>query len=534
MLNRAIQLDELSRQEKLELWRDACIAERARRKAIASGVSLWAKYENDPVGFIQDVLSEQLWSKQREICEAIRDHRLVAIKSCHESGKSWVVGRIPVWWIATHPLGSAKVVTSAPSARQVQAILWEEIRTAHAKGKLPGYTNRTEWFADVPIAGQPGSAPRMVQQLVAFGRKPEDDATKSTSTAFQGIHARHMLVCFDEACGVAASLWIAARSLIASEGGKMLVIGNPDDPSTEFGRVCQPGSGWHVITISAFDTPNFTDENVPDDVKVRLVGRLYEEDMRRECGETSFIYRAKVLGEFPEASADSLIKPAWVTAAVERELAPVGPNELGVDIARFGSHETAIYHRRGPVARLYAAAYQRDLMAVVGMIVDAVRKTGATRVKVDDAGLGGGVTDRLIELKNEPDHVMQFVDVVPINVGSAPTTDDAKRRFLNLRAELCWHLRSLFEVGDIDIGDDLKTQAQCCDIRTKPHSRGVIQIEPKEEMERRLTQGVVGAGASKSPDRFDALVLCFGDTQPPDFTGMWAAANMRVVEGLRV
>jgi hypothetical protein len=39
--------------------------------------------------------------------------------------------------------------------------------------------------------------------------------------------------------------------------------GTPDDPAWHFATICKPGSRWHVETISAFDTPAYTGEEVP-------------------------------------------------------------------------------------------------------------------------------------------------------------------------------------------------------------------------------------------------------------------------------
>src|SRR5689334_4681109 len=100
-------------------------------------------YLADPVGWVQGVLGEHVWSKQREIAEAVRDHRKVAVPSCHEAGKSWLASRIVAWWLAVHKPGEAFAVTTAPTAPQVRAILWREINRAHRKGNLPGRTNLT-------------------------------------------------------------------------------------------------------------------------------------------------------------------------------------------------------------------------------------------------------------------------------------------------------------------------------------------------------------------------------------------------------
>lgn len=498
----------LSRDQKIAIVRRSLEVERQRRLDGRAKRELWDVYETDPVGFIQRRLGDFIWSKQREICEALVKYDRVAVKSCHQSGKSFVAGDIVAWWIASHRSKEGFVVTSAPTFAQVETILWREINRAHDRGKLIGYTNRTNWIID--------------REIVAVGRKPDDAST----TAFQGLHARYMLVLFDECCGVPINLWNAAETLIANEGGKFLAIGNPDDPNTEFGAVCRPGSGWHVITISAFDTPNLTGEEVPDIVRRMMVSRSWVEERKRRWGETSPLYKAKVLGEFPEESADSLISPAWVAAAVARELPPIGPNELGVDVARFGRNETVIYHRRGPVARLHTAVNGRDTMVVAGLVVIAIRETGAKRVKVDDVGVGGGVVDRLNELKSEPGHVMQDVDVVSVNVGRAPTTSEMGQKFDMLKAELCWNLRERFRTGDIDLDEDDDTQVQCCTLKYEIRSNGKIHIESKDEVEKRLGQ-VGGASAeSGSPDRFDALVLAFTDVQPEGFTSLWSAKDL--------
>ena len=164
----------------------------------------------------------------------------------------------------------------------MRAILWRYIRRVHRIGKLPGRVNQTEWHID--------------DEMVAFGRKPADH----DESAFQGIHARYVLVILDEACGVPEQLWIAADALTTNTDCRILAIGNPDNPASHFRRVCTPGSGWHVIGISGFDSPNLTGETMPDDVALALVSREWVEEKLREWGEDNPLYRSKVLGEFSD------------------------------------------------------------------------------------------------------------------------------------------------------------------------------------------------------------------------------------------
>jgi hypothetical protein len=492
-----VQLDfsKIPQEKQLQIYYQLVKREFERRQSQETKkINKWEKYLNNPAGFITEGLQEFIWSKQREICEAVLHHDRVAVKSTHAAGKSFLVGRIAGWWISVHTPGEAMVLTSAPNFPQVKNIVWKEINRVHAKGKLPGYTNQTEWWID--------------KEIVALGRKPDDQ----NATALQGYHARYLLGLIDEGCGVPIAIWNAFETLVAN-GGKILVIGNPDDPMTEFGKVCQPGSGWHVISIPAFCTPNFTNEDVPEDVRRLLVSPQWVESKRKKWGESNPLYISKVLAEFPDASSDSLIPLSWIRDAVNRELEPTEPNDLGVDIARRGGNETVIYWRRGPVARLYKAFSKRDLMGVTGEIVNALRETNATRVKLDDIGLGGGVTDRLNELQQEPEAPFsKDVQIIPINVGISSTTEDdpEKKIFANLKAEYSFQLRDRFENGEIDLGDDEDTIAQISAVKYDYNSRGQFVIASKKDMVEELSK-LHTEGESTSPDRWDALVLAFAD-----------------------
>jgi hypothetical protein len=138
-----------------------------------------------------------MWSKQQEIAESVVEHRYTAVKSCHDSGKSFTASRLAAWWLDVHPPGEAFVVTTAPTTAQVEAILWREIGKAHRKGDLAGrITLDAKWYIG--------------QELVAYGRKPAD----YDQAAFQGIHARYVLIIIDEACDVPKSLSCRSTAVV--------------------------------------------------------------------------------------------------------------------------------------------------------------------------------------------------------------------------------------------------------------------------------------------------------------------------------
>jgi hypothetical protein len=253
-------------------------------------------YLDDPASWVGDVLGEHLWSKQVEIMESVRDNAQTAVPACHGPGKTFVAARIAAWWIAIHPPGTAKVLTSAPTFYQVKSILWGELATTHAKGNLPGRMNTTEWWIG--------------DTMVAFGRKPKDPAKAGpddTVADFQGTHADYLLVILDEACGIPKPLWLAALSLLTNDEGRILAIGNPDDPQSHFAAICAPGSDWHVIPIGLKDTPNFTGEVVHESVSKRMPTQGWLDRFIAQFGLNTNAYKAKVDAKLPESRLDGII-----------------------------------------------------------------------------------------------------------------------------------------------------------------------------------------------------------------------------------
>lgn len=429
-----------------------------------------AHHRADPVSWAKDRLGAHLWSKQREIFESVSSTRRTAVKSCHGSGKSWSAGALAAWWIDTHPVGEAIVVSTAPTYKQVHAVLWEEVRKNHRTGDLPGTVLQTdEWkIGDV---------------LVGMGRKPADH----DAHGFQGIHRRYVLVILDEACGIPGPLWDAVEAITTNDDARILAIGNPDDPNTMFGKICAPGSGWNTMQISSFDTPNLSGEDVPDYMRPLLPSKEWVDDAAKRWGTDSPVYRSKVMGEFPETSENTLIPHQWIVDAQNRDLRPTADTQLGVDVARFGTDTSVIAAKQGGRVRIAESWGKTGTMETTGKVIHHSREMQARTIQVDGVGVGAGVVDRLDELGHP---------VIDMQAGGGADEPD---RFKNARAEWYWRLRTLLERGELDLDphdDDLASQLS--GLRYEYTSRGQIKIESKDDMKAR---------GMPSPDRADAVML---------------------------
>lgn len=449
-------------------------------------------YARDPVRWVDEVAGDYLWSKQREIIEAVRDYARVAVKSCHSSGKTATAGRVAAWWIDSHPPGEAFVLTTAPTGPQVKALLWREINRLHQKANLQGYTNLTEWYID--NGGK--------HELVAFGRKPSE----YSEGAFQGFHAKYVLIIMDEASGIPKPLWDAAESIASNEHSRILVIGNPDVTTGEFFNVCKDDSEYHVIQVGYKDTPAFTGEEVPDYLHDLLISPKWVESRKRAWGEDSALFQAKVLGEFPSGSTDPfvIIPQEYVMQCMhvdpeEMSTPDYFVHEAGIDVGG-GGDRTVIVERVGNSVGRIETFQEKDPMQAVGRLKHIIELWGVTKVKIDVIGIGWGLAGTLRENLKE-----SGVSVEGVNFAAKSTQP---KKYVNIRAEAYWNGRTLSRDKKwslANLKEEHVDELTCARYEIKD-SNGKIQVESKDEIKKRL---------GRSPDVSDAILLAFYDKVKP-------------------
>lgn len=427
---------------------------------------------DDATFFLRKVLGVgSLTPQQVGICESVRTNRRTAAPAGHGIGKTWLAARLALWFLFSYP--QSKVLTTAPTWHQVENLLWREIRKAYQSSLYPlgGDLMKTSINID--------------EDWFAVGLSTND------AVRFQGVHApRGVLIIFDEATGVSPEIWEAAEGVAVGTNDRFLAIGNPTDPTSQFKHVCDSAL-WNVIHLNAEEHPNVIEDK---EVIPGAVTRGWIEEREQEYGgKDTALYRARVLGRFPEQGDDMLISLADVERAQERWIRPTGTlKALGVDVARYGSDETVeieIYDD-GAIAVPHSIRGQ-NTMATAG----AIKASIAEKKAVDDSGVGGGVTDRLQE---------QYVDIIPYNAGEKAIDSE---RFLNRRAETWWMIREALRKDEITLPPDNKLAADLTNIKYSYTSKGQIKLESKDEVKKRL---------GRSPDRGDALAIALAAYYAPD------------------
>lgn len=448
-----------------------------------------------PADVAERLFGVDMWGTPRDILASVFTPRSrTAVKACHASSKTHTAAIA----IALALYEGADVLTTAPTWEQVKTVLWGEVHRLLAGSVIPlsewGQINQTE------IVMPDGSK--------ALGLSTNE------GVRFQGWHARpgsFLLLIADEAPGVRPDIFEAWEGISAGGDVRHLLLGNPVIASGHFFDIFAGDSPlWRRFTIDAFDTPNLLGLDLSGllaadeadlDVSARsyLVTRRWVRDAYHEWGIDHPLWQSRVRGQFPLQSDDSLLSLAWLEAASRREEAydPALPVQAGIDVAGPGDDETVLCIRQGDAILDLQSWSMADSRGAVVAALEPWRDHGLDTVGVDVAGIGHYFAMALEDAG---------LPVMRINVGESPKgrtdrdTEEAKKTYANLRAQVFWTFREWVEAGMLAGLTDQKALAQLAGIRYAHDARGRIVIEKKDDARKR---GV------KSPDRAEAIALAF-------------------------
>ena len=456
--------------------------------------------EHDPLGFLAFLCGEDrvwekpgdvwvpgmFWSFQRDMILNVFKHRRVAVRTGHGLGKDFALGDLII--LALYLCGPCKVVATSASWPQVEKILWPEVARAYraagthlGMAALKGRLLTSEFNID--------------KDWFAIGLST-DDATK-----IQGFHAPCVFVIFDEAAGIRPEIWEGAESLMVGEESYWIAVGNPTDETSAFAKCFRPNSGWYPMKVPSWESPNVVEgrEVIPG-----LVGKAWCEDKLQRWGAESPAYLARVMAEFPRASADTFLPLAWVEATRDLKLVPTGRQDgVGVDVARYGSNKSVITWTDGMTIPQRKIFPQNSVTSLVGEVVGFLREHSLNEapIAVDDVGVGGGVTDLLTE---------QRYRVIPV-IGNARPDGGHEEKFDDLTTQMWWEIRERLRQQRFRIDptcDDLINQLTSRKYQIT--SKNKMRLESKEDMTRR---------GLESPDEADSLALALyasGQSQSHD------------------
>jgi phage terminase large subunit len=468
------------------------------------------------------------WTRQRMIVavERIDDgptkcievdspsHLFLCGDACIPTHNSRTAAVIALWYYCSWP--DARVVMSSTTARQVDQILWREVRMVRARGGR--CVDCKAAIAELVASGEklvfaeeryPRPCPHSALideepgELARTGLKSSDfreivGFTSKEAEAVAGISGENLIYILDEASGIPQMIFDAIEGNRAG-GARIVMFSNPTKNEGEFYEAFHGKSTfYHGITVSSEDTPNVV-------AGKRLIPGLatqeWIDEKREEWGEQSPLYTIRVRGKHATREEGKIFSVHAIGQAEERWSDAPEQGRLFIGLDPSGASglgdETAIAARRGLKCLEIRVHVGLNTDSILVRLVETLLRLKVPRetpVVVFDAEnqLGSELRTKLREYleKNKA-----AFEIVPVRA-----SDRAQRQpdvYHRMRDALTANLEAWFRDGGA-IPEDSKLVAELHAMEWKQQASGLLKVTPKD-----ILKKLIG----RSPDRYDALAL---------------------------
>lgn len=397
----------------------------------------------------------------------------IAVKSGQGPGKSTASGIVGLFRLLT-PF--SKLVVTAPTMRQCK-----DVWLAECKQTLRRADPRLRAMYNITGTG-----------IGVCGYKQDEWGcllvTATTSEGAQGQHRKDMDVIEEEASGISHEMDQQYKGTLTNPNSLFLKIGNPNTRDCPFfDCFSTQAHKWVTYTWNAEETPASPWFN-PERNK----------ELEDEFGRDSDIYRVRVLGEFPLADPNCVISLEDVMKCMDRPklLLPcmkINPHirQIGIDLARYGGDESAIFRRSGNSIVEHWWGPKVDPNDVVDrafrMQAEANWRNEKCLYIADAGGIGQGVMGNFHRAGRQ---LVEFH-----NNGKA--TD---RNYDNKITQGWFHLAKLLRQGQACLPKDNILMRQLSTRQYATTKKGKLILESKDDYIKR---------GHESPDRADACVMAF-------------------------
>lgn len=454
-------------------------------------------YADHPVEFVEDVIGATPDEEQAKILRSLAAHTMTTVRSGHGVGKSTVEAWAVIWFMTTRPF--PKIPCTAPTQHQLFDILWAEVSKwlRHSTA----LANELVWTKEkVYMRGYP-------EEWFAVAR------TASKPDALQGFHAEHVLYIIDEASGVDDTIFEPVLGALSTPGARLLMCGNP----TQLSGFFYDSHNKNRASYSTFHIDGRKSSRVSQDF-IETIIRMY--------GEDSDVFRVRVAGDFPLQEDDIFIPISLVENSIQTEFSPRKTPDLvhiGCDVARFGDDKTVIGYKVDEKVTFYRKRQGQDTMKTADDIillgeelVQRYKLDSPIPVKIDDGGVGGGVVDRLRQVKRNNPERFWWLEVYPVKFGQRIKHKYYHDSTTYMMAVVKKLLQPYDEDGnrkpvELILPDDDDLVAQLSGRKYALTEASKIKIESKDAVKKR---------GQPSPDEADCVLLLCLPVKPPKRRGV--------------
>ena len=391
-----------------------------------------------------------------------------AIASGHGIGKSAGVAWIVNWIMSTRPF--AKGTVTATTAPQLETKTWAEVARWN-KRCITGH-----WFE--VTTGRGSMKMRHVEHPESWYCTAQT-CQEENSEAFAGQHAANStsFYIFDEASGVPDKIAEVAEGGLTDGEPMVFAFGNPTQ-----------NTGWFYECFHSM-RHRWNHQQI-DSRNVQITNKVAIEEWRQDHGENSDFFKVRVRGMFPSMSAKQFIAVADADAALGRHLRReqygFAPKILTLDPAWDGDDELVIGLRQGLHFRVLRTIPKNDNDIEIATLLAVLEDEHEADAVFIDKGYGTGIYSAGQTWGR---------DWLLVDFGSKSPDPGC----LNMRAYIWREMRDWIKKGGA-IPDDPQMHSELISIQTVPRMEGLVQLESKKEMKKRV---------GFSPNRADALAISF-------------------------
>lgn len=445
----------------------------------------------DPALFAEEALGVELRRWQRHALGLValdmlqgNFHLRVHIRCCHSAGKTFLVAILFLWWMITRPL--SRGITTAPTQRAVDRLLWSEIRKLYHGSVFAGSFDMMD-SSELRIDYHRG--------WIGLG------ISSDTPEHLEGYHSSTAaFLAIDEAKAVPRGTRNSLQGLLHSPESFFVATSTPWIEDGWFWEmdVAGPESVIRVVVT--------IDDLIEDDVPGSEAAK--EDCIAQFGGEQSREYLARMRAEYISSSPWSEVTASDVDACMSREPVGEGVRTSSIDFARGPdndpSHdESVIAHAVGVDVIGLEPFRSDDLAFSVRKFQERAVAHGACRLVPDANGIGAGPTDELTAQGWEDDQVDEFV---------AQSRAHDSQRFVDRSSEAASEFLDRVRRREIALPYDLVLRRQILQVVLKPVAGGRIKLIKKPKTD--------GVQATKSPDRFDACIMATSQEPPNPAQGV--------------
>ena len=204
------------------------------------------------------------------------------------------------------------------------------------------------------------------------------------------------------------------------------------------------------------------------------------------------LFAHKWLGEPISQAEKAIINRSSVLEAMKREIEGDGQEIVGADIARMGMDRIVFWKRKGLKTTSHKVYSKLRTPETCDMLEQFVDFDKDIEIRVDDTGVGGGVTDEMMK--------RGYKNIIAINFGGTPSDKD---KYPNWISEAWFHFSSIMTQVQLPFDSDLLMELTTR--QWAQDNKGKRKVESKDDYKKR---------GFRSPDLADACIICYSLPPP--------------------